>query len=123
MMIRCVCLFVCLMIRRPPRSTHTDTLFPYTTLFRSICIVRTRTFTAHLSWPGREGTFCGRPSRGRWAPTAQGAHTTDRSHPTVTTIEPFPTLILVGCVAVELFSVIFLNLPYTSLAMRIRSRT
>src|SRR3546814_4349512 len=24
-----------LMIRRPPRSTHTDTLFPYTTLFRS----------------------------------------------------------------------------------------
>src|SRR3546814_7116652 len=25
-----------LMIRRPPRSTRTDTLFPYTTLFRSI---------------------------------------------------------------------------------------
>src|SRR3546814_15870027 len=23
------------MMRRPPRSTHTDTLFPYTTLFRS----------------------------------------------------------------------------------------
>src|SRR3546814_12659324 len=23
------------MIRRPPRSTHTETLFPYTTLFRS----------------------------------------------------------------------------------------
>src|SRR3546814_11677463 len=39
------CYFVCfylmfvmfffLMIRRPPRSTRTDTLFPYTTLFRS----------------------------------------------------------------------------------------
>src|SRR3546814_6081514 len=37
-------LFVCLlsllvfflMIRRPPRSTRTDTLFPYTTLFRSL---------------------------------------------------------------------------------------
>src|SRR3546814_393490 len=28
-----VCFF--LMIRRPPRSTQTDTLFPYTTLFRS----------------------------------------------------------------------------------------
>src|SRR3546814_16885514 len=27
--------FVVLMIRRPPRSTRTDTLFPYTTLFRS----------------------------------------------------------------------------------------
>src|SRR3546814_2907324 len=26
-----------LMIRRPPRSTRTDTLFPYTTLFRSGC--------------------------------------------------------------------------------------
>src|SRR3546814_1650242 len=25
------------MIRRPPRSTRTDTLFPYTTLFRSYC--------------------------------------------------------------------------------------
>src|SRR3546814_12220170 len=27
---------VVLMIRRPPKSTRTDTLFPYTTLFRSI---------------------------------------------------------------------------------------
>src|SRR3546814_12012841 len=26
------------MIRRPPRSTRTDTLFPYTTLFRSLAI-------------------------------------------------------------------------------------
>src|SRR3546814_6453244 len=26
------------MIRRPPRSTRTDTLFPYTTLFRSACV-------------------------------------------------------------------------------------
>src|SRR3546814_20961926 len=30
------CAFVFLMIRRPPRSTRTDTLFPYTTLFRSL---------------------------------------------------------------------------------------
>src|SRR3546814_15599420 len=30
-----VILFVFLMTRRPPRSTRTDTLFPYTTLFRS----------------------------------------------------------------------------------------
>src|SRR3546814_13494200 len=31
------CGFLCfvLMIQRPPRSTRTDTLFPYTTLFRS----------------------------------------------------------------------------------------
>src|SRR3546814_981967 len=26
------------MIRRPPRSTRTDTLFPYTTLFRSLLV-------------------------------------------------------------------------------------
>src|SRR3546814_1719894 len=30
-----MCLFLFLMIRRPPRSTRTYTLFPYTTLFRS----------------------------------------------------------------------------------------
>src|SRR3546814_19594084 len=30
-----LCVFF-LMIRRPPRSTRTDTLFPYTTLFRSL---------------------------------------------------------------------------------------
>src|SRR3546814_4792536 len=39
-MLCCRCLFMIfffllLMIRRPPRSTRTDTLFPYTTLFRS----------------------------------------------------------------------------------------
>src|SRR3546814_14173716 len=28
------------MIRRPPRSTRTDTLFPYTTLFRSVLLYR-----------------------------------------------------------------------------------
>src|SRR3546814_11189611 len=30
-----LCVFFFLMIRRPPRSTRTDTRFPYTTLFRS----------------------------------------------------------------------------------------
>src|SRR3546814_4024186 len=34
------------MIRRPPRSTRTDTLFPYTTLFRS--------HGAHRAWVGAE---------------------------------------------------------------------
>src|SRR3546814_14804187 len=31
----CIGIVFFLMIRRPPRSTRTDTLFPYTTLFRS----------------------------------------------------------------------------------------
>src|SRR3546814_5985292 len=34
-----VVVFFFLMIRRPPRSTRTDTLFPYTTLFRSRPVV------------------------------------------------------------------------------------
>src|SRR3546814_16790742 len=34
------CFFFFLMIRRPPRSTRTDTLFPYTTLFRSALLER-----------------------------------------------------------------------------------
>src|SRR3546814_4046015 len=38
----CYILFFFLMIRRPPRSTRTDTLFPYTTLFRSRCHVAHR---------------------------------------------------------------------------------
>src|SRR3546814_8119968 len=39
------------MIRRPPRSTRTDTLFPYTTLFRS----------AHFSWLFVKAVSCLRP--------------------------------------------------------------
>src|SRR3546814_5422831 len=38
------------MIRRPPRSTRTDTLFPYTTLFRSAQFHRRR-----ARRPGDEG--------------------------------------------------------------------
>src|SRR3546814_3087530 len=33
--------FFFLMLRRPPRSTRTDTLFPYTTLFRSFTLTLT----------------------------------------------------------------------------------
>src|SRR3546814_4683688 len=35
MLLMVVVFIFVLMIRRPPRSTRTDTLFPYTTLFRS----------------------------------------------------------------------------------------
>src|SRR3546814_555058 len=45
------------MIRRPPRSTRTDTLFPYTTRFRSIRL-------GHRAVPGRRaGRWRGRPVR------------------------------------------------------------
>src|SRR3546814_14404028 len=36
----CLSFFFFFMIRRPPRSTRTDTLFPYTTLFRSVHMTR-----------------------------------------------------------------------------------
>src|SRR3546814_5472181 len=55
------------MIRRPPRSTRTDTLFPYTTLFRSVL-----DRPAHLpaDFPGRApgahaGADRGQAARGR----------------------------------------------------------
>src|SRR3546814_5712062 len=35
------------MIRRPPRSTRTDTLFPYTTLFRSTVCRPAKNFFLH----------------------------------------------------------------------------
>src|SRR3546814_10799521 len=41
-------LFFFLMIRRPPRSTRTDTLFPYTTLFRSLGVDVGDQLKAHL---------------------------------------------------------------------------
>src|SRR3546814_1730975 len=41
------------MIRRPPRSTRTDTLFPYTTLFRAACAAD-RGFRRRA--PGRGGS-------------------------------------------------------------------
>src|SRR3546814_11025830 len=54
-----VCLdFFFLMIRRPPRSTRTDTLFPYTTLFRS----------APPTPPPTAGSaIAGTPAPARWA--------------------------------------------------------
>src|SRR3546814_4069210 len=39
------------MIRRPPRSTLTDTLFPYTTLFRSL-------FAGRKRFPGGQQQLC-----------------------------------------------------------------
>src|SRR3546814_16887696 len=44
LMIHSASFFFFLMIRLPPRSTRTDTLFPYTTLFRSRCFTITDRF-------------------------------------------------------------------------------
>src|SRR3546814_2873772 len=49
------------MIRRPPRSTRTDTLFPYTTLFRS------RQHEQHLRVLAQRRDLQSRRSRRRWS--------------------------------------------------------
>src|SRR3546814_1065191 len=54
--------FFFLMIRRPPRSTRTDTLFPYTTLFRSHSAHRKR----RASYPKRRSA-AGAPDAVHWA--------------------------------------------------------
>src|SRR3546814_19002600 len=55
------------MIRRPPRSTRTDTLFPYTTLFRSYALWNLEERGEIFIEPGSpvyEGTVIGEHSRG-----------------------------------------------------------
>src|SRR3546814_9862221 len=49
------------MIRRPPRSTRTDTLLPYTTLFRS---------SQGRDWDGQFCFSAAPPSRHQWASAA-----------------------------------------------------
>src|SRR3546814_2925795 len=46
--------FIFLLIRRPPRSTRTDTLFPYTTLFRSHSFPRSPQIGVELNPQGFE---------------------------------------------------------------------
>src|SRR3546814_12117574 len=53
-----VLVFFFLRIRRPPRSTRTDTLFPYTTLFRSLLILSTP-IVGPLPGPGGIFVFAG----------------------------------------------------------------
>src|SRR3546814_4793491 len=47
------------MIRRPPRSTRTDTLFPYTTLFRSVEELRPRRDRDHHRRDAEEAVDAG----------------------------------------------------------------
>src|SRR3546814_10698260 len=68
-------MFVFLMIRRPPRSTRTDTLFPYTTLFRSLAWIGSTTQPS--------GGFLSRLARiartTRWIPVRASSTTRRRS--------------------------------------------
>src|SRR3546814_10637128 len=55
------------MIRRPPRSTRTDTLFPYTTLFRSsaCCELIGRLSPLPRSWARKSGRIIAQLRRSR----------------------------------------------------------
>src|SRR3546814_1251178 len=73
--------FFFLIIRRPPRSTRTDTLFPYTTLFRSRRDRRLRAPAFPVSWcllrawrrcAGAAGVVVGRTGLGAAAGRAGG---------------------------------------------------
>src|SRR3546814_15630644 len=60
------------MIRRPPRSTRTDTLFPYTTLFRSTSSLECELTTVRdiqllLFGPGALRSLASPGCPGRWA--------------------------------------------------------
>src|SRR3546814_1100521 len=55
------------MIRRPPRSTRTDTLFPYTTLFRSVSDVPARDQPSRRHPRGRYALSEGTATLGRAA--------------------------------------------------------
>src|SRR3546814_9256858 len=64
------------MIRRPPRSTRTDTLFPYTTLFRSVAGP-----AAPVAWDS--GAAAGRASAAALASSRSGS-STSRKRPQIT---------------------------------------
>src|SRR3546814_1710999 len=72
------------MIRRPPRSTRTDTLFPYTTLFRSVVsdVGRDR--------PGDGLGMDGVHGLGRAARVARGVSAADRAGTGAGLVQPDP---------------------------------
>src|SRR3546814_5506966 len=69
------------MIRRPPRSTRTDTLFPYTTLFRSVRAGGKPWYRHHQFHPGRgdsgRGPLRARRRRGRTRLPRSEEHTSE----------------------------------------------
>src|SRR3546814_9881447 len=64
------------MIRRPPRSTRTDTLFPYTTLFRSHRTAGRSDRTCNAA-PNRHNAGSDRHRRLWWRRTRSEEHTSE----------------------------------------------
>src|SRR3546814_7910464 len=68
--------FFFLMIRRPPRSTRTDTLFPYTTLFRSAISVSVSPRRTAWMMPSTDGTWRRCPGFSRFSSRSE-EHTSE----------------------------------------------
>src|SRR3546814_20264022 len=68
--------FFFLMTRRPPRSTRTDTLFPYTTLFRSVTANTCTHGNAQLTDGYQDGATIECPYHGGAFDIPSGAATT-----------------------------------------------
>src|SRR3546814_9761884 len=70
-----------LMIRRPPRSTRTDTLFPYTTLFRSVTFDKAVGIkTTYIPFTGTSATtaaLLGKQVKAQWSFTTVGVEQQD----------------------------------------------
>src|SRR3546814_9912133 len=69
------------MIRRPPRSTRTDTLFPYTTLFRSILLSLFTVLYASPRAPTRRAPTPATNPRKRAKSTYSGLPLTTQARP------------------------------------------
>src|SRR3546814_14656651 len=69
--------FFFLMIRRPPRSTRTDTLFPYTTLFRSQVRARDALGLRSAARRGTQRHHPGRPGFGHHDRVRSEEHTSE----------------------------------------------
>src|SRR3546814_18956314 len=80
------------MIRRPPRSTRTDTLFPYTTLFRSLLqLVRDQVAARHPGTPVRAGEpLAARVKTGSAATPVEAAPTHSAQHNPVDAVPQMP---------------------------------
>src|SRR3546814_7568701 len=72
----CFIIFFFLMIRRPPRSTRTDTLFPYTTLLRSAGA----RFQVVFDAPGASQRRDRRNHHGRASPVSNGQEGRSEEH-------------------------------------------
>src|SRR3546814_13552792 len=84
------------MIRRPPRSTRTDTLFPYTTLFRSLLTrrhreqARSHRFESSVTGPGAPVRSTGSNPRSKQRLMLTALFGTEHEHTMPATFEVQP---------------------------------